>query len=249
MCGCRLSPDDVAALGGFDASVNQRVYRWKARITSTRLCTGEALGCMPLMEILDLSWNSGVGGGALQGSPLQLDPSLRELHLVSCQLTAADAAVLGTDVFLLSPPTFPTIPTTGLCFPTCGDFTVMCLSLLGRIVSALPRLCVLDVSCNALLGQEGGGAGFGQLAASLSHTATLNTLRLQACGLTVDSLGDLGKFYVILDIFGPLLVRILPLELKVLAGFGFKWLDPRPLLCCRGCSSLPPGSERVGSVI
>lgn len=51
---------------------------------------------MPLMEILDLSWNSGVGGGALRGSPLRLEPSLRELHLVSCQLTAADAALLGT---------------------------------------------------------------------------------------------------------------------------------------------------------
>lgn len=107
---------------------------------------------------------------------------------------------------------------------------------------------MLDVSCNALLGQEGGGAGFGQLAASLSHAATLNTLRLQACGLTVDSLGDLGKFSVILDVFCPPLVRIRPLESKVLAGFGgfgFKW----PLLCCRGRSSLPPGSEGVGSVI
>lgn len=142
------------------------------------------------------------------------------------------------------------------CFPTCGDFSVVCLSLSGRIISALPRLCVLDISYNALLGQEGGGAGFGQLASSLSHTATLNTLRLQACGLTVDSLGDLGKFSVILDIFCPLLVRILPLEWKVLAGFGgfgFKWLDydnnPRPVLCCRGRSSLPPGSERVRSVI
>ncbi|TWW70631.1 leucine-rich repeat-containing protein 31 [Takifugu flavidus] len=131
MCGCRLSPDDVAALG-------------------------EVLSCMPLVEILDLSWNNGVGGGALQGWLGPPDPPLRELHLVSCQLTAADAA------------------------------------LLGRIVSALPRLRVLDVSCNALLGQEGGGGGFGQLAASLSHAATLNTLRLQACGLTVDSLGDLG---------------------------------------------------------
>lgn len=175
---------------------------------------------MPLMEILDLSWNGGVGGGALQGSLVHLAPSLRELHLVACQLTAADAAVLGTgarrcyDHFLH----FPQSPPAGLCFPTCGDVTVMCLSLAGRIACALPRLCVLDLSCNALLGQEGGGAGFGQLAASLSHAATLNALRLQACGLTVDSLGDLGKSSVILDIFCPLLVRILPLELKVLAG-------------------------------
>lgn len=80
------------------------------------------------------------------------------------------------------------------------------------MVSALPRLCVLDVSCNALLGPKVDGAGFGQLAASLSHTVALNTLRLQGCGLTVDSLEDLGKFSVVLDIFCPLLVKIIPLQ-------------------------------------
>ena len=61
------------------------------------VCVGEALGCVPLLEILDLSWNGGVGGGALQGLLGKLPPPLRELHLVSCQLTAADAAALGTD--------------------------------------------------------------------------------------------------------------------------------------------------------
>lgn len=125
--------------------------------------------------------------------------------------------------------TFPTIPPPGLCFPT----SLSCVCVSGRIVSALPRLCVLDVSCNALLGQEAGGAGFGQLAASLSHAATLNTLRLQACGLTVDSLGDLGKFSVILDIFCPLLVNILPLESKVLALNGLILA-----LCCAAGGAL-----------
>lgn len=135
--------------------------------------------------------------------------------------------------------TFPTIPHTRAlfsylwCLHCRGAFTVVCLCLSGRIVSALPRLCVLDVSCNALLGQEAGGAGFGQLAASLSHAATLNTLRLQACGLTADSLGDLGKFSVILDIFCPLLVRIPPSESKVLA------LNGRILaLCCAAGGAL-----------
>lgn len=63
-------------------------------------CAGEALGSVPLLEILDLSWNSGVGGGALQGLLGKLHPPLRELHLVACQLTAADATVLGTDFYL-----------------------------------------------------------------------------------------------------------------------------------------------------
>lgn len=58
--------------------------------------TGEALSCLPLLEILDLSWNSSVGGGVLQSLLGKLHPTLRELHLVACQLTAADASALGT---------------------------------------------------------------------------------------------------------------------------------------------------------
>lgn len=51
---------------------------------------------MPLLEVLDLSWNSSVGSGALHGLLGKLNQPLRELHLVACQLTAADAPVLGT---------------------------------------------------------------------------------------------------------------------------------------------------------
>ncbi|XP_018534715.1 LOW QUALITY PROTEIN: leucine-rich repeat-containing protein 31 [Lates calcarifer] len=134
LCSCRLNSDDTTALG-------------------------EALGCVPLLEILDLSWNGGVGGGGLQGLLGKLHPTLREIHLVSCQLTAPDAAAL------------------------------------GGIVSALPRLCVLDVSCNPRLTQEvdSDGGGFGELVASLSHATSLTTLRLQACGLTTDCLDALGR--------------------------------------------------------
>lgn len=60
-------------------------------------CAGEALSYIPALEVLDLSWNSGVGGGGLQGLLGNLHPSLRELHLVACQLTAADATVLGSN--------------------------------------------------------------------------------------------------------------------------------------------------------
>ncbi|KAL7373419.1 hypothetical protein ABVT39_006345 [Epinephelus coioides] len=131
LCSCRLNADDVAALG-------------------------EALGSIPFLEILDLSWNSGIGGGTLQGLLGKLHPPLRELHLVACQLTEADAAVL------------------------------------GGMVSALPRLCVLDISCNPQLTQEVNADGFRELASSLSHTTSLTTLRLQACGLTADSLDALS---------------------------------------------------------
>ncbi|KAA8580509.1 hypothetical protein FQN60_013467 [Etheostoma spectabile] len=96
LCSCRLDADDVTALG-------------------------DALDCVPLLEILDLSWNSGIGGGALQG-------------------------------------------------------------LLGGMVSSLPRLTVLDVSCNPQLAQDVDAGGFRALASSLCHAASLTTLRLQACG-------------------------------------------------------------------
>nr|XP_020441018.1 leucine-rich repeat-containing protein 31 [Monopterus albus] len=131
LCSCRLNTEDVTAVG-------------------------ESLSCIPLLEVVDLSWNSSVGGGGLQGLLGKLHPLLRELHLVACQLTAADATVL------------------------------------GGVVSALPRLCVLNVSCNPQLTQEVDAGGFRELAASLSHATSLTTLQLQACGLTVDCLAALG---------------------------------------------------------
>ncbi|KAG7526645.1 leucine-rich repeat-containing protein 31 [Solea senegalensis] len=131
LCSCRLSVDDITGLG-------------------------EALGCIPFLEVLDLSWNSGIGGRGLQALLGKLLPPLREMHLVACQLTAADAAALG-----------------------------------GKL-SSLPRLCVLDVSCNPQLTQEVEGGGFRELAASLSHATSLTTLRLHACGLTPDCLDALG---------------------------------------------------------
>ncbi|XP_030612215.1 leucine-rich repeat-containing protein 31 isoform X2 [Archocentrus centrarchus] len=131
LCSCRLNADDIAALG-------------------------ESLDCISALEILDLSWNSGVGGGALHGLLGKLHPSLRELHLVACRLNVADATAL------------------------------------GGMVAALPRLCVLDVSCNDELTQEVDSGGFRELAASLSHATSLTSLRLQACGLTADSLDALG---------------------------------------------------------
>ncbi|KAM6953783.1 leucine-rich repeat-containing protein 31 [Aplochiton taeniatus] len=134
LCGCRLSAEDVSALG-------------------------EALECVPLLEVLDLSWNVGVGGGALQSLSGKFQPILRELHLLACQLTAADAATL------------------------------------GDIVSGLPKLCGLDVSCNPLLseGSETEGCrGIWALASSLSQVTSLTTLRLHASGLMPMYLNTLG---------------------------------------------------------
>ncbi|XP_062336398.1 leucine-rich repeat-containing protein 31 [Osmerus eperlanus] len=140
LCSCRLNADDISALGG-------------------------ALEHVPLLEVLDLSWNVGIGGGTLEGLLGKFRPTLKELHLVACQLTAADA------------------------------------STLGRIISGLPKLCVLDISCNPLLAEaeeggaeEGGpgGIGMGDLVPFLSHCPSLTTLRLHSCGLTPNTLNIFG---------------------------------------------------------
>ncbi|KAF0028571.1 hypothetical protein F2P81_019658 [Scophthalmus maximus] len=162
--------DRKPALGRFLSRTSERTGipedggEWEGR-EQREHGSGEALGCVPLLEILDLSWNGSVGGGVggLQGLLGKLRPPLREIHLVACQLTAADAAAL------------------------------------GGALSALPRLSVLDVSCNPQLSQEVDGSvgGFRELAASLSHAASLTTLRLQACGLTTGCLHDLGRTSVV----------------------------------------------------
>uniref|UniRef100_A0AAX7VQU5 Leucine rich repeat containing 31 n=1 Tax=Astatotilapia calliptera TaxID=8154 RepID=A0AAX7VQU5_ASTCA len=72
------------------------------------------------------------------------------------------------------------------------DEVFLFINLSGGMVAALPRLCVLDVSCNAQLTQEVDTGGFRELVSSLSHATSLTTLRLQACGLTPDSLDALG---------------------------------------------------------
>lgn len=133
LCSCRLNTDDIRALG-------------------------EALEHIPLLEVLDMSWNIGIKGGALQGLVGKVGPTLRELHLVGCQLTAADATTL------------------------------------GGIISSLPKLSVLDLSCNPLLAaaEQGGVGGVEDLAPFLPHCPSLSTLRLHSCSLTPNNIQILG---------------------------------------------------------
>ncbi|KAL6097524.1 lrrc31 [Pungitius sinensis] len=160
LCSCRLNAADVTALG-------------------------EALCSVPLLEVLDLSWNSGVGGVALQCLLGKAPPRLRELHLVACRLTAADAAAL------------------------------------AGTVSAVPGLCVLDLSCNPQLAQEVDAGGFAALASRLPHAAALAALRLQDCGLRPGGLEALGG-----SLHHLLSLRELDLSCnKSLAG-GLKALTP-----------------------
>uniref|UniRef100_A0A3Q1BZ15 Leucine rich repeat containing 31 n=1 Tax=Amphiprion ocellaris TaxID=80972 RepID=A0A3Q1BZ15_AMPOC len=183
ICSCRLNANDVAALGN-------------------------SLGSVPLLEILDLSWNSGVGGGALQGLLGKLQPVLRELHLVACQLTAADAAVLGTGGSLRYLPSVRELDLScnkqlsgGLSRLTCHlahvthleslDLHLCCLShsdleQLIQVLPSLTSLTELDVSSN----QEAGGVV--RPLVSALPVRQMRRLPLNSCSLNEESFNALA---------------------------------------------------------
>ncbi|XP_018596775.1 leucine-rich repeat-containing protein 31 [Scleropages formosus] len=134
LSGCRLTAQDLEALG-------------------------EALQELFLLEVLDLSWNASIGG-CLQHlfGHLQYSNRVKELHLMDCGLTAADAKVLGMAL--------------------CG----------------MHSLEVLDVSTNRLLGE-----GLTELTPQLKNVRGLRVLRLQACGLTPESLDVLSQAFQFLS--------------------------------------------------
>uniref|UniRef100_A0A7N8X903 Leucine rich repeat containing 31 n=1 Tax=Mastacembelus armatus TaxID=205130 RepID=A0A7N8X903_9TELE len=175
LCSCRLNAEDIVAMG-------------------------ELFLCALRLELLDLSWNGSVGGGGLQGLLGKLHPVLRELHLVGCQLTAADITVLGTNeseegddlqkrldsIWALT----KTECHTGLF----GIFTLEniwknLLGLQGNLLfmplraggslRCLPSVRELDLSCNKSL-----SGGLNRLTVHLSHLTQLESLNLHLCCLT-----------------------------------------------------------------
>lgn len=61
--------------------------------------TGDSLDSVPLLDVVDLSWNAGVGGDSLHclTSKFHSGCQIRELHLVDCQLTDLDIKTLGEE--------------------------------------------------------------------------------------------------------------------------------------------------------
>ncbi|XP_072546448.1 leucine-rich repeat-containing protein 31 isoform X2 [Salminus brasiliensis] len=172
------------------------------RLTAPDLTAlGEGLDCIPLLEMLDLSWNAGVGGGNLHclAKHLCSASSLRELHLVDCQLSEADAVTLGEVLPLL--PCLEVLDLSSNKLMKKGIETVasslsstpqlktlklsMCalnqesLAMLGEKLKFLPGLEHLDLSCN----KESGG-GFSTVTTSLSLLTHLKCLDMHLCCLT-----------------------------------------------------------------
>lgn len=174
LSGCRLDHQDITALG-------------------------VALSCLPSLEVLDLSWNGALGGGGLQGLVGKLQPCLTELHLVACELTAADGTLLGevlsplsrlcvlevscnphfTDgVKELSSALSKTVCLQTLRLQRVG-LSPHSLQALGESLQFVPSLRHLDLSCNK------GLSGHLSVASShLAHLSLLETLDLHLSELT-----------------------------------------------------------------
>ncbi|XP_028289814.1 leucine-rich repeat-containing protein 31 [Gouania willdenowi] len=184
LCSCRLNNDDITALG-------------------------EALSSLPHLELLDLSWNSSVGGGALKGLLGKVPPTLKELHLLDCRLTAADASVLGR--ILCSVPGLRVLDTScnprlaqeveafkeladGLSHsPSLSELRFHSCGLTGDSMDALsgPLRCSLslrhlDLSCNKHLATH-----LGRLTPHLWNLTHLQSLDLHQCSLSLTDLQHL----------------------------------------------------------
>ncbi|KAK1806495.1 hypothetical protein P4O66_005010, partial [Electrophorus voltai] len=176
MSGCRLTAQDLSALG-------------------------EALDSVPMLEILDLSWNAGAGGGNLHylTSHFSSASALRELHLVDCQLSEADAMSVGEVLLLLPCLEVLDLSSNQLVVRGMEDVASclgstphlrslklrMCrldhgsLTILGEKLKLNPALEHLDLSCN----KECGG-GFSAVAISLPLLTHLKCLDIHSCCLT-----------------------------------------------------------------
>ncbi|XP_027029553.2 leucine-rich repeat-containing protein 31 [Tachysurus fulvidraco] len=211
------------------------------RLTAEDLRTlGETLDRVPLLETLDLSWNAGIGGGNLHllTEHLHVSSSLRELHLLDCQLSETDGLALAEALLLLpclevldlsnnkllvralesigsSLSSTPQLKT--LKMSSCG-LNQESLAILGERMKFLVGLEHLDVSCNKAC-----GGGFGTLKASLSFLTHLRCLDLHTCCLTEEDTQTLVQVF-------PALSELSELDLSCNKSIGTLLLYLFPVL-------------------
>ncbi|KAJ8278119.1 hypothetical protein GJAV_G00084080 [Gymnothorax javanicus] len=192
----------VKALAAHLRNVNslRRLRLSSCRLTAEDLTAlGETLEYLPILEVMDLSWNASVGGN-LHGLTDRLQPgsAMKELHLVECQLTAADAQALGGALGMMPSLELLDLSANRLLDGGFGELAPqlksnpalkvlrlrMCglsqdsLQTLGKVLHCLPALEQLDLSCNP---QTNGG--FTQVCAHLSQLQHLRSLDLHQCSL------------------------------------------------------------------
>ncbi|XP_041126986.1 leucine-rich repeat-containing protein 31 isoform X2 [Polyodon spathula] len=175
LSNCRLTAEDITALG-------------------------QAFEYIPLLEELDLSWNSYIGGHlSCLTEGLQLDCRVKTLCLVDCGITADDAKSLGEALVLLPSLEVLDLSVNKHLASGLQDFAPalrhtprlqvlrlhMCglkqdsIQTLGSALQHLPDLKMLDLSCN----KEAGG-GFKEGGAQIATLKGLQSLDLHLCCLT-----------------------------------------------------------------
>ncbi|XP_076147420.1 leucine-rich repeat-containing protein 31 isoform X1 [Alosa pseudoharengus] len=176
LCGCRITAQDLTSLG-------------------------ESLDSVPLLEIVDLSWNAGLGGDSLHSLTGQLRSGcmIRELRLVDCQLIDADMKALGQALPLMSSLedldiSCNRITTGGMkelfsCLnATHGLKTLMLhmcgleqdgLCILGEALQFFPTLERLDLSAN-----KGASGGLAKMTKNLAQMTYLSCLGIHLCSLS-----------------------------------------------------------------
>uniref|UniRef100_A0A8C1CMX2 Leucine rich repeat containing 31 n=1 Tax=Cyprinus carpio carpio TaxID=630221 RepID=A0A8C1CMX2_CYPCA len=176
LCSCRLTNQDLTALG-------------------------EALDCIPLIEVLDLSWNVGVGAGNFRHftEHLQAESTLKELRLVDCQLSETDITALSEALRMLSSLEELDLSNNKLSIKGMENFTSslgstpqlktlklsMCglskdsISILGQALRSVPALEHINLSCN----KEAGG-GLTMLSTNLALLTHLRSLDMHLCCLS-----------------------------------------------------------------
>lgn len=180
LCSCRLTAQDLTAFG-------------------------DSLDCIPLLEVLDLSWNVGVGKGNFRDftEHLRSDNTLKELRLVDCQLTVSDITALSTALPVLSSLEDLDLSNNKLLVKGMENFTSslgsiprlktlklsMCglnkdsFGILGQALRFITELEHLDLSCN----KEASG-GLTSMATNLTFLKHLRSLDLHLCCLTKEDL-------------------------------------------------------------
>ncbi|MGH0127256.1 UNVERIFIED_CONTAM: hypothetical protein FKN15_077005 [Acipenser sinensis] len=175
LSNCRLTAEDITALG-------------------------QAFEYIPLLEELDLSWNSYIGGHlSCLTEGLQPECRVKTLRLVDCGVTADDAKSLGEALVLLPSLEVLDLSVNKHLASGLQDFAPalrhasrlqvlrlhMCglkqdsIQILGGALQHLPDLKTLDLSCN----KEAGG-GFKEGAAQIATLKGLQSLDLHLCCLT-----------------------------------------------------------------
>ncbi|XP_051874431.1 leucine-rich repeat-containing protein 31 [Pristis pectinata] len=163
---------------------------------------------LPTLEELDLSWNELIGGALkLLTSHLQHTPQLRVLELASCGLSGLDISSLGDSLQLLvniekidlswNSDLGGNLSLFSQKLQPCSTLKILKLVdcnltredgiALGKALSVTTNLEILDLSMNKSV-----GCGLATLFQELRHVPHLQVLKLYNCGLTQDSIQDLG---------------------------------------------------------